>query len=105
VTDLEHLETLLTKENFVAWLQAQSDNTVVGFARIDSQCPLACYLSDQDCYDPSVNADSIKANYLCIDTPSWATQFVARVDALCFNTAVSKLMALRYLKENENGYL
>src|SRR4026208_2289620 len=85
----EILEDYLTPEKFQNWLRSQPPDKVIGSTRDGSVCPMANYLHSKGLQFLHVLHDRIKT--LCQEhnayedvtgMPTWASCFVAEVDAL-----------------------
>lgn len=96
------LLALLDREKFADWLGKQEAYVdEVGLAQVAGACPLARYLCQGGFSNVSVDTTHCEADEAEVDTPRWATSFIAAVDALPHGTPVSKVKALQCLEIGE----
>lgn len=74
------IENLLDAELFRGWLDDWAPTAVVGYARSDARCPLACFLTELVGAEVEVGAQRAYVDAGHISLPRWAERFVALVD-------------------------
>src|SRR5665213_655821 len=96
--------TQITKEGFKEWLQAKEPEIIVGSARLCAACPIANYLNSVtgkvlvvgSTYWISGNMEA------SMQLPSWAAEFINKVDRKIGPRLISAQYALTLLDQVES---
>lgn len=103
-------EGLFDREEFIKWLEAQEDESIVGKGADPCDCPLARWLRSKRLHAEIMDYRALIADEsviaipyprVSVKLPIWAFQFVEDIDASCGHLSVTKEDALEQLEVYE----